>query len=746
MSQIPNFDPFRSITPAAGMGDFYRQPGMMSIPDTGLGQIADALQGLSPTLNTFIGKQADAANEAQMTQGQIDAERLDAEQAREVSRGNFVKLEKDGVIPEGASPFRLAAMQQAVGKKTVEAGLRDVLNQNIQRFSDPFNEEDPAAFVQDQFVEMTQGMGFYAQAAATEALDAVERNFLNRTSLLRAERIVEQNRNDLTSSGYQIFHADYDGIEFPVAEMTKRLQESADEHYKNTGESGRDQLLQSVQAAAMAAARDGDIEDAEDYIAAFRDVVIRNKRLGESMDQQLDELSQRAAEADERAGNEMLEELREKNAITQAAGVQAAQSVFAKLGQNGLRNADEGAIKEEALNYLRDELGLSEEDAQLASSVAVEDLTRLRRGGSMSEETREEYTFIIISDDLTKQQRIDRLRGIRSDLTDEEYSKAVELISNREDVDNNKREVENTPIVHSRRDNSNKLIAKIAEDKGLGDEAYFALMNSFDVEVNAILQEEAQGEGSADERSGRVVERIDALTKTYTDNIREITEEIPETAPEAVREAIQSTRLEVSEQADEPQAFRAETRPLRFDPDSRRDLETIQGEDASPEEKNSARNSIYKNSLRDRDSLRNRGPGSPAEIVMQGVRRLTDPESNEFQRDLTDLEKADEIRMAAIIGFTESEIRNMTTELGVKIEENVLDPRFAIVVEGMKTPEQFKSYARDNREAIEKIMNSLPPMHRFGTDEEDVLRFIGFQYKLLKKYRPSNSATTEGSS
>lgn len=304
MSQIPNFDPFRSITPAAGMGDFYRQPGMMSIPDTGLGQIADALQGLSPTLNTFIGKQADAANEAQMTQGQIDAERLDAEQAREVSRGNFVKLEKDGVIPEGASPFRLAAMQQAVGKKAVEAGLRDVLNQNIYKFSDPSNEEDPAAFVQDQFVEMTQGMGFYAQAAATEALDAVERNFLNRTSLLRAERIVEQNRNDLTSSGYQIFHADYDGIEFPVAEMTKRLQESADEHYKNTGESGRDQLLQSVQAAAMAAARDGDIEDAEDYIAAFRDVVIRNKRLGESMDEQLDALSDRANEAAKRAGED----------------------------------------------------------------------------------------------------------------------------------------------------------------------------------------------------------------------------------------------------------------------------------------------------------------------------------------------------------------------------------------------------------------------------------------------------------
>ena len=148
MSQFPTFDPFRSITPAAGLSDFYRQPLLREVPDTGLGQVAEALQGLSPTLNTFIGRQADAANQAQATQGQIDAERLNAEQARDVSRGNFVNLERDGVIPVGASPFRLAAMQQEVGRKSIETGLRDTLNQNIQKFSDPFNNEDPAEFVQ----------------------------------------------------------------------------------------------------------------------------------------------------------------------------------------------------------------------------------------------------------------------------------------------------------------------------------------------------------------------------------------------------------------------------------------------------------------------------------------------------------------------------------------------------------------------------------------------------------------------
>ncbi|QDP59096.1 MAG: hypothetical protein Unbinned1446contig1001_21 [Prokaryotic dsDNA virus sp.] len=733
---VPEFNPFRAITPAATMGDFYRQPGMMSLPDTGLGQVADALRGLSPSINEFIGKQADAANQAQMTQGEIDAERLDAEQAREVSRGNFVKLEKDGVIPEGASPFRLAAMQQAVGKKTVETGLRDVLNQNIQRFSDPFNEEDPAAFVQDQFVEMTQGMGFYAQAAATDALDAVERNFLNRTSLLRAERTVEQNRNDFTSNGYQIFHADYDGSEFPVADMTKRLQESADEHYKNTGESGRDQLWQSVQAAAMAAARDGNIEDAEDYIAAFRDVVIQGKSLGESMDLQLDELSQRAAEADERAGNEMLEGLREKNAITQNAGVQAGQYVFSKLGQNGLRNADEGAIKEEALNYLRDELGLSEEDAQLASSVAVEDLTRLRRGGSMSEETREEYTSIVISDDLTKQQRIDRLRGIRSDLTDEEYFKAVELISNREDVDNNKREVENTTIVQSRVSISNNLVGQLAENAGIGPEATADLVSSFTGEVNAIIQEEAQKEGSADERSKNVVERIKALTRTYTDNIREITEEVSEDAPEAVRESIERQREIEMEEAAQPSILRTPGASWYWwDSLGRKNLETIQDENSSDKEKEKARESLYKNALDRRKRFKRiaNSVGIPMGSDIGGA-------TGTFKETLSDDNKGEELRMASITGFTLDEIMNLKTEADVDIPVDVLNPKHSVLVPGMTSVSDFDAFwkTEEGREKIVEIMEALPPQYRAGTDDEDVKNFVGLQRKLLNRYRPNN--------
>tara|TARA_R100000808_G_C2148737_1_gene156946 strand:+ start:519 stop:2762 length:2244 start_codon:yes stop_codon:yes gene_type:complete len=737
---VPEFNPFRAITPAATMGDFYRQPGMMSVPETGLGQVAEALRGLSPSINEYIGKVADAENEAQMTQGQIDAERLDAEQAREVSRGNFVKLEKDGVIPEGASPFRLAAMQQAVGRQAVEAGLRDVLNRNILKFSDPFNEEDPAAFVQDQFVEMTQGMGFYAQAAATDALDAVERNFLNRTSLLRAERIVEQNRNDLTSSCYQIFHADYDGIEFPVAEMTKRLQKSADEHYKNTGESGRDQLLQSVQAAAMAAARDGDILDAEDYIAAFRDVVIHEKRLGESMDQQLDELSDRAAEADERAGNEMLEELREKNALTQAAGVQAAQSVFSKLGHNGLRNADEDTIKEEALNYLRDELGLSEEDAQLASSVAVEDLTRLRRGGSMSEETREEYTSIIISDDLTKQQRIDRLRGIRSDLTDEEYFKAVELISNREDVDNNKREVENTTIVRSRVSISNNLVGQLAENAGIGPEATAILVSSFAGEVNAIIQEEAQGEGSADERSKRVVERIDALTKTYTDNIQEITEELSKDAPQAVKEAIQREREIRMEESDEPPILRTPGDSLLWwDSSARLNLETIQDENSSEKEKEKARETLYKNALERRERFFSIAHSAGIPIKSE----LSTGSAGNVIIHLTDDNKGEELRMASITGFTLDEIMNLKTEAGVDIPIEVLSPKHSVLVPGMTSVSDLDAFwkTEEGLEKIVEIMEALPPVHRSllrGTDDEDVKNFVRLQRNILKRYRPNN--------
>ena len=706
------------------MSDFYRQPGMMSIPDTGLGQIAGALQDLSPTLNTFIGKQADAANEAQMTQGQIDAERLDAEQAREVSRGNFVKLEKDGVIPAGASPFRLAAMQQTVGKKAVEAELRDVLNQNIQRFSDPYNEEDPAAFVQEQFVEMTQGMGFYAQAAATDALDAVERNFLNRTSLLRAEKTVRQNQEDLTSSGYQIFHADYDGIEFPVAEMTKRLQETADEHYKNTGESGRDQLLQSVQAAAMAAARDGDIEAAEDYIAAFRDVVIQGNRLGESMDDPLDALSDRANEAAERAGKREDEELKDRATRFRLMASEAQLEIYNKLTLSELRNTDPEELKKMATDILVNE-GLSQEDAQTASSIAVQELVRLSKTGEMSRESRAEYTRALISRHLTMAERLEILNDI-PDLPAELHSSGIQFIAREEDTDRNKAAIQNDSRIRKSFLSSAGQINTVGIGKGFGPEALFDLDRRFEEEVNRIIEEEAQGPGDDSAKVDSALERIKELTDSYRNNIQEISEVISEDAPPAVVEATQREREIQLGESTPPSVF--DQKNSWWDSAFANDYMVLQDTESDKDSVRKARNRIYQNSLERREEI----------LEIQSRAGTTRP-GKLPGRELTDDERGEYARIGRVIGFTLDEIRSKQV-LGLDIPPESFSPKNAILVPDMKSEEDLKTlYESDGGiERIIEIMEALPPLYRTGTDEEDVRNFVSLQRKLLKRYRPNN--------
>jgi hypothetical protein len=749
---VPEFNPFRAITPAATLGDFYRQPGMMSLPDTGLGQVADALRGLSPSINEYIGKQADAANQAQMTQGEIDAERLDAEQAREVSRGNFVKLEKDGVIPEGASPFRLAAMQQTVGKKAVEAGLRDVLNQNIQRFSDPFNEEDPAAFVQDQFVEMTQGMGFYAQAAATDALDSVERNFLNRTSLLRAERTVEQNRNDLTSNGYQIFQADYGDSEFPVADMTKSLQESADEHYKNTGESGRDQLLQSVQAAAMAAARDGDIEDAEDYIAAFRDVVIQGKRLGESMDQQLDELSDRADEAAERAGQDQDRKSAANMSKRNNASRTATSWFHVNMDQEDFRAANFNEMKDDIFEKIKEQNpNMSDEEATLAVSGAITGLISIQRGptGEMTPQAIIEMSRVMNDPSLTKDQAYEALEriqksGIMSPEDAANYSASIESkFSDRVRINRIRQEVSGTLNALS-----GNLQANLKE-YGVDDTSAIEVVIEYNNEVDNLLRKYASETGNFEEQSDRFYTEIQAIHDRYSSPLRTPDETVSEDAPAILQEAIELKKSE-NQYDTVPVQLQYDRRAFQRDSRLESNLEEI-------------RNLIKNKSEMTEDEYNKRLRGFTEGIRDQAVeardmvRSTLNVASGFFDISSYTNQIGELAQAKSVLGFSLEEIktRTMIHSFGstkrllrdaerIELDESTFDPRYSILFPGIRSLAQWDAFVAEEKtkdnNLIEQVYKAMPAQFQTGFSD-----FLSKQRNRIVIYFPTNTDEAQDS-
>tara|TARA_Y100001937_G_scaffold119880_1_gene176261 strand:- start:1572 stop:3767 length:2196 start_codon:yes stop_codon:yes gene_type:complete len=720
---VPEFDPYKAVTPAASMSDFYRQPNVFQMPESGLEQIASALSPLSRSLNQFIGRRAEAQNEAEMTQGEIEAARMSAEEAREASRGNFLELEKNGTIPKGASPFRLAAMQAAAGRRAVESDLREILNANIQKFSDPNNTEDAASFVQQEFTKLTAGMGFYGQGAATESLDAVERNFLNRTSLLKSERRVEQNRTDFKSDIFNISRqVDDDGVEEGqrVQSLTGRLQERANEYYEISGESGRDEFFKGVSAAARTMANDGDEIEAYDIIAAAEDVVFGDRTFQDDYAIQIQNLRQDVEKRAEAYENGLDEEQRSKEQSRERAAGRTFDKFY--VDTDGFRNVDVFGteFKNQALEYLQTTEGLSETEARLALSDVMQRADRTEPRASPEEF--EQYINIISDQNMSKEVAFELLRNLN--LPQATYTQGFEILTKRHEAPRVSDGLlrQNSDLI---RDALSLLQATLV-DSGVGNIDAIEAVNDLRDRIKAKSLSIAEGEGTPDEKRELLSNFISNEISNFKTLPDDVTQPIPKDAAPAIKNAIYNTRR-FDMKSDEPfPELLGTTTPFGFDSSFERNLETIQNPDADESNKAAARKNLLSNASARLDGLRRK-------------KLVPDLQGGVVRFPLSEDETLEVLRIRSFVtGFKLEEIKNRKTELfEIEIPEKYLDPRFVILFE-MASPENFREFSKteEGQEQIIKVMEALPAGVKTGTDQEDFNRFVGMQMKLLQRYRP----------
>ena len=81
--------------------------------------------------------------------------------------------------------------------------------------------------------------------------------------------------------------------------------------------------------------------------------------------------------------------------------------------------------------------------------------------------------------------------------------------------------------------------------------------------------------------------------------------------------------------------------------------------------------------------------------------------------------------------------KNKKTSLGTDIPKDLLDPRHVIMFPGIKSHAEFMAFRNDpaNHATILEVMKSVPAEFRYGTDQEDITRFLKAQNALMLRYR-----------
>ena len=746
----PDFSPFRAVTPAGGLTDFYRQPGTMAIPESEFSQVAQALQSISPTLSKVIGDTTEAANQAQADQGRMDAEKLTAEQKRDAMRGEFTLMEMSGAIPKGASPFRLAAMQAALGKDLIENELRTELNNpaTINRLTDPLKKEDPAKLVSDLFAEKTKSLGFYAQGAATDALDAVETAFLNKVSLLKGEKTVAKNREDFANSVFnKLSDNDLTNME-KVAEVQKEL----DKHYKLTGESGVKEVLAGMRSAVMELAKDGKGIEARAIMEQMRGLIIGDKELGDRSSRDLQNLEESVDDASERAERDEESERdrsdrRQRRAVTNEAN--RLMYNLLKDGDEAFRSADFDV--EELKNGLMENQNLSDAEAETAAAELFRSLESLQKQSPIEPETLKRVIQAIHS--LPYDQAVKVLTENAAVLGDK-FGSLYESLERRRG-ETAQFDIAEGAVRPANRAFLSSFQAGLEQLSNLSVADRLEAQRDFLGTLDDLLQKTVQGENDQQEIRRKYEE---AAQKLVVDMLRSFEtptdEDIPESASPFTRDLVEKDRLRQQQQTVEeapdaarPGILEAEAPGLlslftrRSVPVAK--LERLQEGTQSEEEKQKDKATLRSGAVKILDDMAQGRRGPLARFFTLGGRRIEDGEG------VPDgLVREEVLLRALVVGFDLEEIKTGKTKLGTPIPKtsdgkSILNPRHTLLFPGLKSVKDaenfFKKDQKDGYRRVEAVMRALPPQYRTGLDKESVETFIRLQKNHIKLYLPSSN-------
>ena len=258
---------FKRLEPAARPIDTF-SPVRIKAPDAGsqLRELAAGLSTFNQGLTKFALEEKEEFDEKERLLGEAEAAELSAEERRKIAINGIRQAEKDGLIPEGYSPARLIAIQEAVGREIAQDYEKRAFSL-VQRLSDPTNNENIEEAFKGEWEKTQLGdQSFYITASALKARAEIDNRLERQVYAQRAVNTVslnkEQHSDKLTS--------DLDDLDTLKSDYTP-------EFFENHMNDGKTQFNHSffqetyerVSAEAISLAQQGDKERAMLLIEAF---------------------------------------------------------------------------------------------------------------------------------------------------------------------------------------------------------------------------------------------------------------------------------------------------------------------------------------------------------------------------------------------------------------------------------------------------------------------------------------------
>ena len=258
---------FKQIEPAARPIDTFA-PVRIKAPDAGsqLRELAAGLSTFNKGLTKFGLEQKAEQDEKDRVLGEADAAALTQEKRIEIARKGIRDAEKAGLIPQGLSPVRLIAIQEAVGRDIA----RDYESRAfalLPRLTDPTNNENiDAAFEAEWQKTQLQSESFYITSAALKERADIDQRLIRQATIERGRNTYALNKEQHADElSYQL-EVDYSkGEDFTTEKIEAWMNKGRDEFGASFFEEGR----QRIQAQAFELARDGRLEDAETLLMNF---------------------------------------------------------------------------------------------------------------------------------------------------------------------------------------------------------------------------------------------------------------------------------------------------------------------------------------------------------------------------------------------------------------------------------------------------------------------------------------------
>lgn len=370
----PEFSPDRVVQPTSSPVDVYFRP-MLRAPDVAKQlELAKALQDLAPQLERFTSDAVAFASQAERAAGEIDA--LNAPDQATLRRKATEAIEKAG----GIAPWRYQAFLEATGARLVRDGYQSKLYESLEDLSEPTNADGTARdpdYVTQRMSEFYKEVGipedsFFIQKGAANAKMAADRTFMDRITLMRAEKVKLKAENDLRDSiTFALQTTPLENLDELFTGPGGRITAAMNAHYANGFGSGNDVLMTSMQAWAESLAAEHDYDGARKVVGFLMKNPVGGRKIGDRFTPLLKKKMEEIDDEERKyqANEIQLKEMRQRAILNDATDqfyrmYQEKSQANQEAGRGGYVSLTMGQREEAADKILAGMKGFSEQEKQ----------------------------------------------------------------------------------------------------------------------------------------------------------------------------------------------------------------------------------------------------------------------------------------------------------------------------------------------------------------------------------------------